>query len=261
MCQPARFGRWQKVRDSVWRLVRAKLTPNSRVAIVGAGSCDDIPLMRISRHAACIDLIDFDHTAVDRALKRAKYASHITPEIVDVTEGCADRILDAIAKGKSLPNALALPHKPFSGAPYDLIIGDMLYTQLLHPGLLKLDVEGPKQHMLMRRYDPHLTRSLVLRIQRSLATGGYAMHIHDVACWTNNQPQPIPLERALTTPDLTYKSLNRHDRCDPHLILPMLNAEIIEHAWWSWPFEPNKSFLVRASVATNPPSFPSAHTN
>lgn len=251
MYQDQRLGRWASVRDSLWRLVDPLLHDGARVALVGGGSCDDVPLARILQRAAHVDLIDFDTTSTDRALGRVTTAERDRITVVehDVTGGSADQVLRAVRDELPLPDALPLPYDALGAGEYDLVVGDMLYTQLLHAGLIALEVFGERQRELMRRYDPPLVNALVQRIQASLAPGGHAVHVHDLACWATGHDQPLTLEEVLEDPFWTWTKLRRHDDCDPHLVLGRLGADVIESAWWGWPFEPNKQFLVRATVA------------
>jgi hypothetical protein len=59
----------------------------------------------------------------------------------------------------------------------------------------------------------------------------------------------MELDEVLEDPFWTWTKLRRHDDCDPHLVLGRIGADVVESAWWGWPFEPNKQFLVRATVA------------
>lgn len=251
MHQDLRFQRWAGVRGALWTLVDPVLPAGGRVAIVGGGSCDDVPLARILERASAVDLIDFDPTSTARAVERAgaRARDQLTAIEHDVTGGSADMVLRAVRDDTPLPEALPLRYDPVGSGDYDVVIGDMLYTQLLHAGLIALQVFGERQHELMRRYDPHLTNALVQRIQGSVHPGGHAIHVHDVACWSTGHSQPLELEEALEDPFWSWPQLLRHDNCDPHLALGRLHANVIDSAWWEWPFEPNKRFLVRASVA------------
>jgi hypothetical protein len=221
------------------------------VAVVGGGSCDDVPLDRILGRAASVDLVDFDASSTARALARLDAQQRARARVVevDVTAGCADDVLRAVRDDGDLPEALALRYDALGDGGYDLVIGDMLYTQLLHAGLIALGVLGARQRELMQRYDPPLTNALVQRIQASLAPGGHAVHVHDVACWADGHEQPVTLEEAVADPFWSFPMLRRHDGCDPHLVLGRIGADIRDSAWWPWPFEPKKHFLVRASVA------------
>jgi hypothetical protein len=251
MHQELRLERWAGVRDSMWALIDGVLDAGARVALVGAGSCDDVPLVRILERAGSVGIIDFDATSTTRAIERtpAELRDRLRVLEEDVTGGCADMILRAVRDDDELPMSLPLPYGPLGDGEYDVVVGDMLYTQLLHAGLIALEVFGDRQHELMRRYDPHLTTALVHRIQASLGVGGHAIHVHDVACWAKGHSQPLELDEVLADPFWNWTKLQRHDNCDPHLALGRIGADVRDSAWWEWPFEPNKRFLVRATLA------------
>lgn len=250
MHQQLRLDRWSGVRDRLWELLEPLIDDGARVALIGAGSCDDVPLRRIVGRAGVVDLVDIDGQAMERARTRVDPA--LRPQVVavelDVTGGCAEQVLRAVRDEAPLPDSLPLPRGPIARGGYDLVVGDMLYTQLLHAGLIALGIEQERQRSIMRRYDPPVVRALVERIESSLAPGGHAVHVHDVACWSNTHPQPVALPEALADPELAWERLRRHDGCDPHLALQSGAGRILGHAWWEWPFEPNKQFLVRATV-------------
>lgn len=252
--QQLRMDRWASVRDELWRVLEPVITAGDRVALVGAGSCDDVPLARIVDRAGSVDLIDFDPDSTARATARldASQTGRVHTVTTDVTDGCADLVLAAVRDEAPLPEALPLPYGALGRGDYDVVVGDMLYTQLLHSGLISLGVFGERQHELMRRYDPHFTNALVHRIQASLAPGGHAVHVHDVACWASGHDQPMTIDEALEDPFWTWTRLRRHDACDPHLVLGRIGADVVASTWWQWPFEPNKQFLVRATLVRAP---------
>lgn len=252
--QGLRLDRWHMVRDSAWGVIEPRLPEDGRVCLVGAGSCDDLPLARIVERvgaAGSVDLVDFDISSTDRALHRlpAEQRARVTVLADDVTGGSADLVLRAARDRTPLPDALPLPYDALGAGEYDLVIGDMLYTQLLHAGMLALDLPQPQQRALMRRYDAPLTTALVHRLQASARPGGHVVHIHDLACWASAHAQLVTLDEALVDPCCAWERLRRHDACDPHLTLGRIGANVIDTAWWRWPFEPNKHFLVRATVA------------
>jgi hypothetical protein len=253
--QDLRMERWRDVRDSLWQLVDPLLSEGANVALIGAGSCDDVPLARITERAARVDLVDFDPSSTVRALARipATLRDRLTVIEEDVTGGSADLVLQAVRDDTALPDALPLPYHALGSGEYDLVVGDMLYTQLLHAGLIALEVFGDHQLELMHRYDPALTTALVQRIEASLAPGGHAIHVHDVACWAEGHEQPLTLDEVLEDPFWNWTKLRRHDDCDPHLVLGRIRAHVLDSAWWAWPFEPRKQFLVRATVTRASP--------
>lgn len=250
MHQELRLDRWRTVRDALWTVLDPLLEPGARVALVGGGSCDDVPLARIAERAARVDLVDFDTGSTDRARTRLDPTARerVTAIECDVTGGCADRVLAALRDGAPLPRSLPLPVTPLGSGDYDLVVGDMLYTQLLHAGLIALGIAGARQHELMRRYDPALTEALVRRVEASVAPGGHAVHVHDLACWASGHTQPLAIEAVLADPERTWDQLLRHDNCDPLLVLRRLGVEVLATSWWRWPFEPAKQFVVRCAV-------------
>src|SRR5580704_1562904 len=51
---------WAPARDALWDFLAPHLDGGARVAIVGAGNGDDLPLRRIARRAGEVTLIDID---------------------------------------------------------------------------------------------------------------------------------------------------------------------------------------------------------
>lgn len=249
--QDLRLTRWAAVRDAVWSRIDPLLHASSRVAIVGAGSCDDIPLVRIAERVEHIDLVDFDSSSTQRAVGRLDDAARARIRVLeeDVTGGCADTVLRAARGDSAMPNSLPLPITAIGTGDYDLVVGDMLYSQLLHPGLIALELTSGEQRAVMRRYDSPLTTALVRRLQASVHGLGHTLHIHDVACWSATHPQPVELAEVIEDPNSTWPQLARHDNCDPHLALERIGAPVLATDWWEWPFEPKKRFVVRATLA------------
>ncbi|MBC7645298.1 MAG: class I SAM-dependent methyltransferase [Thermoleophilia bacterium] len=249
--QNLRLKRWAGVRDELWQLIAPYLEADARVLIVGAGNGDDLPLRRIAARTRELVLADIDRAAAERAQQRLarRMRSRVTFQDEDMTAGGAQAIVTALTGGAAAPATLELPDGVIAGGGFDLVLGDMLYTQLLQPALIKLQLTASDRTKYMRRYDPQLTTSLVQRLQRSTSASGVAIHVHDLACWSATHTQPMPLDEALLNADTNWARLMRHDACDPQLTLERLAVRTIDRAWWRWPFEPNKQFLVRACVA------------
>lgn len=51
------------MRDALWQLLDPLLSPTARVAVLGAGNGDDLPLDRIAARARDVSLIDLDGAA------------------------------------------------------------------------------------------------------------------------------------------------------------------------------------------------------
>lgn len=258
--QELRFERWTQVRDSAWDLLQQHLPEGGSVLLVGAGNCDDLPLRRLAAVAGRVDLVDFDPGASARAISRVpdEHVDRVQAIELDVTGGGVDELLRALRDDEPLPWMLDLPRGPMGDGPYDLVVGDMLYTQLMHPSLLALGIPLDRHPALMLTYDPQLVTALVQRLQASATPAGTVVHVHDVACWTDTHPQPLTVEQVLDRPEAGWARLERHDQCDPQLVLEQLRTVWSQTAWWHWPFEPAKDFVVRATVTRGSAPFPDA---
>jgi predicted RNA methylase len=81
-------------RDAFWQLARRHLNHGARVADLGAGNCDELPLDRIADQSREVPLIDLDRHAV-KARRRPQPRSvrrRIGVIEHDVTNGAADAI-------------------------------------------------------------------------------------------------------------------------------------------------------------------------
>ena len=58
--------------------------------------------------------------------------------------------------------------RPLPGAPYDLIVGDLFYSQLLYPALVDLGVDSDRRAEALVRHAPPLTRAVVSRLLRDM---------------------------------------------------------------------------------------------
>lgn len=249
--QELRLERWTATRDAMWQLIEPHLPEGARVLVVGAGNADDLPLHRMAGRAAEVTLVDIDVDAAERARTRIPGAvrSRITVREHDVTGGVANDLVADIARGVEPPRVVHPPTDAIAGGAFDLVLGDMLYTQLLQPALVQLGLPGAEQVAHMRAYDRQLTEALVQRLQRSAAPHGRVVHVHDVACWSSAHAQPMELADALVDPERHWARMRRHDACDPQLTLERLQVLTVDRAWWEWAFEPNKRFIARGTVA------------
>jgi hypothetical protein len=250
---PERHARWAEVRDLAWGLVESRLPDGGAVAVVGAGNADDVPLARIAARARSVHLVDIDAGAPHAAVQCLPAALRERCSVIeqDVTAGGADLVLDAVQGAAELPDAIPDTGAPLGAGGYDLVIGDLLYTQLLQAGIAMLALPPAQARELMVRYDPVLTRALVRRLHAS-APGGHVLHIHDLACWSPHHQQPLPLATVLDDPLRRASGLARQDGCDPVRALAGMGASIQATAWWGWPAGPRHEYLVRGTVVRVP---------
>lgn len=222
--------------------------------MIGAGNGDDLPLERLAARASQLDLFDLDPAALRRARRTcpAGLRRHVRLHRLDVTRGAADRIAAAIALGRQ-PRASRAPHARLGAEPYDLLIGDLFYSQLLYPALLDAGVSHNRIRQALARYGPALTDSVVSRMHASAAPGARVIHLHDIAGWWDGRPQPVSLPEILDGRRLK-DAFALIARCrgpvgtDPRDSARRLGAHVLETALWEWPFAPGTSYLVCATV-------------
>ena len=250
-----RHGRWAPARDALWRLLDPYVADGARVAILGAGSGDTLPLAPIAERAGEVALIDLDEPAIRAARRRQprRPRRRITTIEHDITHGAADEIAAAAARG-TVPDAPVVPEAPLPGAPYDLVIGDLFYSQLLYPALVDLGIPAARSEAFVRRYAPVLTRAVVARLEIS-APHGTVVHIHDPIAWWPGHPQHVTLELILQVAEsdpaaaLTLAVRGTGPRhSDPRAALRELSIPIHGTALWRWPFAPSVDYLACATI-------------
>ena len=250
-----RLQRWLPARDALWNVLDRHVARGARVAVVGAGNADDLPLERLAERAGRVDLLDVDPDApryargrLPRRLRRRIAARHL-----DVTNGAADRITRAVRDGTGrLGTTPAIT--PVSPIAYDVIVGDLLYSQLLAPALTDLGLADDRFADTLRRYGQPLTDAVVARLHASAPTGR-VIHLHDPLAWSPRHPQPFSIEQALARagedpePGHVVAGGQGPIGCDPRSSLARLGLAVLETRWWRWPFTPGVDYLVCATVS------------
>ncbi len=270
-----RRRRWAPARDALWGFVGPLIEDGARVAIVGAGNGDDLPLRRIARRAGTVTLIDLDLRAARGTRQRLGRAERAKVEVIghDVTEGAADAIvLSALSGpgGRSGTGAVDLPDlaankggkgrphprtaSPLPGAPYDLVIGDLFYSQLLYPALVDLAVDPDRRAETLVRHAPSLTRDVVARLH---ASAPCVVHVHDPIAWWDGHEQPVTVGEVLAAADddgpdaalaLAARGIGPRES-DPRTAFTDLGLIPTATALWRWPFAPGVDYLACATLA------------
>jgi hypothetical protein len=164
-----------------------------------------------------------------------------------VTDGWADRIVRATIRGETPPQP-PRPLPPLGGGDYDLVIGDLLYSQLLFPALLDANVEPARRAATLASPGRELTTAVVERFHRASPV---VVHLHDMAGWWRGHEQPIDLDRALALGTRVLdEGLNSPLGCDPRASVEALGHTIRNTATWRWPFQDRIDYLVCATVAS-----------
>jgi hypothetical protein len=163
-------------------------------------------------------------------------------------------VLGALRDEATDPVEVDAREDPLPGAPYDLVIGDLLYSQLLYPALLDLGVDTEHRAAILARHAPALTRAVAARFH---ASAPRVVHLHDPLAWWDGHEQPVALEEilALTAVDgpdaalsLTARGLGPHES-DPRAALADLGFSPAATALWRWPFSAGVDYLVCATLA------------
>jgi hypothetical protein len=239
-----RRARWQGVRDSLWQVVDEHVGEGARVAIVGAGNCDDVPLARLAARASHVALVDIDTIAPTLALQRLGVDIAATCEVVerDMTCGMVDAIFRHVDDAGPAPQQ----PDPQSLGVYDVAIGDLLYTQLLQAAIVERGRDPDEGLCLMREYEPTLTALVVRQLH---AAAELVVHVHDIAVWSPRQSQPRPIAKVMRDPHGSLSHLNLQRASDPQHALTRAGADIESTHFWHWPAGPRHDYLVRTTVA------------
>jgi len=257
-----RLERWRPARDALWAVLERHLTPGACVAVVGAGNGHDVPLRRLAERALRVDLIDLDARAARGARKRLPDDLRRRVEVIreDVTAGVADELVTTAAAG-DLPGVREAPPTALGKGAYDLVIGDLLYSQLLYPALRDTPLPRERIGVILARIDRPLVASVVRRLHESAAPGRVVVHVHDPLGWWDDHVQPVSLDEifaaAATDVDAALALVARGhgpSACDPRAIALEQGIAVAETAFWRWPFQPGVDYLACATVTRPHPS-------
>jgi hypothetical protein len=259
----------------MWDFVAPVLDEGARVAVVGAGNCDTVPLRRLAARAYEVALIDIDPRAAERARRRLGRRERRKIEVIghDVTGGAADAIVLAAASSTAVDLTSApstavdltgaiggldrprsgAPRDPLPGAPYDLVVGDLFYSQLLYPALLDLGVDGGRIDATIAAQGPQLTSAVVTRLH---ASAPLVVHVHDPLAWWDSHEQSVALGEILElyeSGDLEaalglVARGNGPRESDPRVALADLGLASAATALWRWPFREGVDYLACATL-------------
>jgi len=244
-----RRRRWRPVRAVAWDFLDVHVAPGARVAVAGAGNADDLPLRRLVRRAARVELHDLDAAALARARRSAAgvRGGTMRTTVGDLTEGAADVI---VAAAPAAPAELVLPAAPLPGAPYDVVIADLVLTQLLYPALRRRGLDGGQIDGVLLRDGQRLTDAVVARLHAS-APAGRVVILHDLLGWWDGHPQPFALDDLLREAARDPAAAVRRARtgslpygADPWVATRRAGARVVDTRLWRWPFAQGADYLV-----------------
>ncbi|MCZ4494572.1 MAG: hypothetical protein JWP53_3503 [Conexibacter sp.] len=246
----ARHRRWAPARDAAWELLDGVVAEGARVAIVGAGNGDDVPLDALARRAAHVDLIDLDAGALRIAQGHVGAAgrARVHALVEDVTGGAADAVVVAALTGADRPIAPPpVPAGPVGRGPYDVVVCDLLLTQLLYPALRGGDLRGDEIDAVLLREGQRLTDGVVARLHAA-APDGTVVILHDVLGWWKGHRQPFTLAELLGRDPAPALALARRGSlpygCDPWAATRRAGARVLDTRLWRWPFAAGADYAV-----------------
>jgi hypothetical protein len=210
----------------------------------------------VAAHSLRVDLVDVDDVALRKAIRREPrpLRRRLSAVREDVTGGAADAIV-AAAPQRGAPRRELAPQDPLGDGGYDLVVADLLYTQLLFPALCDAGIGREERGLALARWGQALTDSVVTRLHRS-AREGDVVHLHDAAGWWDGRPQPLSLEQVLRSPDAgaALRGLVAPQGCDLELSLERAGVGVRSRSHWRWPFQEGVDYLVLAVVAAGVPA-------
>ena len=193
-----RLERWQPARDALWALLERHVPPGACVAVVGAGNGHDVPLRRLAERSRRVDLIDPDARAARSARGRlpGELRRRVESLREDVTGGLADELVTEAAGGE-LPAAREVAPTPIGKGEYDLVVGDLLYSQLLYPALRDTALPRERVGVVLARIDRPLVASVVRRLHASVTPGGSSCTCTTRSAGGSDHEQPVTLDEIL----------------------------------------------------------------
>jgi hypothetical protein len=260
----ARRRRWRPARDAVWALLEDVVPEGGSVAVVGAGNGDDVPLARLAARAGVLDLIDLDPAALGRAVRRTRGRGRAVVE--DVTAGAADAVIAAALGGGGAAEPgperdRATPAvTPVGAGGYDVVIADLVLTQLLYPALKASGTLSGRaiDEVLLRDGQP-LTDAVVARLH---ASAPVVVILHDLLGWWKGHQQPVALDALLRMPPAAARRLAQAGSvpygCDPWVATRRAGARVERERHWRWPFAAGADYLVFGLVTARRDRDPAA---
>ena len=155
------------------RCSSATSRPARCVAVVGAGNGHDVPLRRLAERSLRVDLIDLDARAARGARKRLpddlRAARRGDPR--GRHGGRRGRARDDGRGAATCPACARRRRRALGKGGYDLVIGDLLYSQLLYPALRDTSLPRERIGVVLARIDRPLVASVVRRLHASASPG------------------------------------------------------------------------------------------
>jgi hypothetical protein len=256
----ARRIRWRPVRQALLRFLERHAPIQGAVLVVGAGNCDDLPLAEMALRASRVDLLDHDVAAPRAAAQRLPATTRGRVRCIegDLTCGWADRVVAAARRGEVLSLDGLSGRTPLGEGRYDLVIGDLLYSQLLYPALADAGIDRTLISQVCTTVGRPLTRFAVRRLHAASASGR-AVHVHDPLLWTRGREQTVDRNEVFTLVRLDPEAARAlveqgvgPRSFDPRRALLDEGGAVHASSYWRWPFIRGTDYLIEATVGALP---------
>lgn len=199
-----------------------------KVAILGAGNCNDLDLVQLASECGEIHLFDLDREAMEDALLRQGVAENPNIHLRDD--------MDLSGLTDSAPGTERKPAPDF-----DLVVSTCVVSQLLETVSRVLPPGSHRDRIMLQVRDAHV------RLMNGLmAPGGTGIVVTDLAEADSAPGSPAPLEPAsaieLAKNGQYFLGLN------PKGIQQALGAvrNLKQSEPWTWQLDPVRRFLVHA---------------
>ncbi|HWH95983.1 MAG TPA: hypothetical protein VNT03_19125 [Baekduia sp.] len=174
----------------------------------------------------------------------------------DLTGGAADAVLAGAAP-------VPVPSEPVGDGPYDVVVCDLVLTQLLYPALKSAGtLSGAEIDGVLLRDGQRVTDGVVARLHAA-APDGTVVILHDLLGWWEGHAQPFTLDELLArgaTDPAAALALARRGAlpygCDPWLATRRAGAHVARTSVWRWPFAPGADYAVFGLVTTRGQPWP-----
>ena len=157
--------------------------------------------------------------------------------------------------------APVVPGAPLGDGPYDVVVLDLVLTQLLYPAL-KGTMGGRAIDAVLLAHGQRLTDGVVARAWAATREGGHVVVLHDLLGWWEGHQQPFALDRVLALEPEAARALARKGvlpyGCDPWVATRRAGAHVTRTRTWRWPFSPGADYLVFGLVTARRDRGPAA---
>ena len=271
------YERWKEYRDSLTEYVVCSLTKPSRLAIVGAGACNDYDLARLVSKGHEITLIDYDKKAMERGLTCQHIGQGVTVMEMDIfpVQLCGYHGLEElfqknasyvqlkeyldVVTGQALQDGWKLPGK------FDMVLAAGLHSQLAVAFITLLQeyrrlgkISWSREELLLyQRYVSDINVRLAERIHDEFcASASCFLYGYEYACFQGKDAFIYQIKELFEQGRADVVSQFGISRVEGAYQLEQLLSEelaskrmtIDSVAYFVWPFLKEKQYLLAGCV-------------